>query len=140
MKGVGAFFVLPPRALPAEDRGRVIVLDRRAPRAVAQKLSKEQEQELRAMQAQVEAMQRDADAMQREAERALESVERNVRIRLLAPGAARPRPLRSPPSSRIRAPTRPKPRPRLPGDSGSARASRATTARRSGSSPTSRAR
>jgi hypothetical protein len=90
VKGVGAFFVLPPRALPAEDRGRVIVLDRRAPRAVGHKLSKEQEQELRAMQAQVEAMQRDADAMQREAERALESVERNVRIRLLAPGAPAP--------------------------------------------------
>jgi hypothetical protein len=90
IRGVGAFFVLPPRALPTPDRGRVFVFDRRQPRPLAQKPSKEEELALRAMQAQLEAMQRDADAMQLEAERALESVERNVRIRLVAPSAPEP--------------------------------------------------
>jgi hypothetical protein len=85
LKGVGAFFVLPPRALPPPDSGRVIVLNRRLPRATAHKLSKQQEQELRAMQAQVEEMQREAEVAQREGERALENLERNVRIRLVAP-------------------------------------------------------
>ena len=85
LKGVGAFFVLPPRALPTGERDRVYVINRRAPRAVGPRLSKEQERELRAMQMQVEAMNRDAEAMNREAERALESLERNVRIRLEAP-------------------------------------------------------
>ena len=33
LKGVGAFFVLPPRALPTGDRDRVFVFDRRRPRA-----------------------------------------------------------------------------------------------------------
>jgi hypothetical protein len=87
IKGVGAFFVLPPRALPTRERGRVFVFDRRAPSAPAHKLSKEQERELRAMQAQVEALQREAEAAQLEAERALENVERNVRIRVRAPAA-----------------------------------------------------
>jgi hypothetical protein len=87
VKGVGAFFVLPPRALPTRDRGGLVVFDRRVPPALAHKLSKEQERELRAMQAQVEAMQREAEAAQREGERALENLERNVRIRLVAPGA-----------------------------------------------------
>ena len=65
------------------------------------------------MQAQVEAFQREAAEAQLEAERALESVERNVRIRLVAPappappappqppepptGAAAPEPLPPPP-------------------------------------------
>jgi hypothetical protein len=91
LKGVGAFFVLPPRALPRGERDRLLVFDRRAPgRGAPQKLSKEQERELRAVQMQVEAMQRDADAMQQEAERALETVERNVRIRLVGPSAPQP--------------------------------------------------
>jgi hypothetical protein len=90
LKGVGAIFVLPPRALPSGERAGVFVLDRRAPGRAPRKLSKEQERELRAVQMQVEAMQRDADAMQQEAERALESVERNVRIRLVAPGSPAP--------------------------------------------------
>jgi hypothetical protein len=87
LKGVGAFFVLPPRALSIPENGRVIVLNRRGPDARSRKLSKQQEQELRAMQAQVEEMQREAEAAQREGERALENLERNVRIRLVAPGA-----------------------------------------------------
>lgn len=103
LKGVGAFFVLPPRALPPTgERDRVYVINRRAPRVV-QKLSKEQERELRAMQMQVEAMNRDAEAMNQEAERALESLERNVRIRLEAPAAPgtpeAPRPPRPPVSA-----------------------------------------
>lgn len=103
LKGVGAFFVLPPRALPPTgERDRVYVINRRAPRIV-QKLSKEQERELRAMQMQVEAMNRDAEAMNLEAERALESLERNVRIRLEAPAAPgapeAPRPPRPPVSA-----------------------------------------
>jgi hypothetical protein len=85
LKGVGAFFVLPPRALPTGERERVFVFNRRAPRGLVPKLSKDQERELRAMQMQLEAMNREAEAMNLEAERALESVERNVRIRLEAP-------------------------------------------------------
>jgi hypothetical protein len=97
VKGVGVFFVLPPRALPIPHPGRVLVLDRRAPRAVVHRLSKDQERELRAMQAQVDAMQKDAEAMQREAERALETLERNLRVRLVAPSpAAAPAPPEAP--------------------------------------------
>jgi len=90
IRGVGAFFVLPPRALPTGDRDRVFVFDRRQPRGFNQKLSKDEERDLRAMRMQLEAMQRDADAMQLEAERALENVERNVRIRLVAPAPPEP--------------------------------------------------
>jgi hypothetical protein len=85
VKGVGAFFVLPPRALPTRDRGRVFFFDRQGPPGMGRGLSLDAEQEFRAMQAQVESMQREAEAMQREAERGLESVERNLRIRLEAP-------------------------------------------------------
>jgi len=85
VKGVGAIFVLPPRALPTRDRGRVFIFDRQGPHGMGRRLSADAEQELRAMQAQVESMQREAEAMQREAERGLESVERNLRIRLEAP-------------------------------------------------------
>jgi hypothetical protein len=102
IKGVGAFFVLPPRALPTRDRGRVFVFDRRAPSAPPHKLSKEQERELRAMQAQVEALQREAEAAQLEAERALENVERNLRVRVRAPAppeAPEPPAAPEPPSS-----------------------------------------
>ncbi len=85
VKGVGAFFVLPPRALPTRERGRVFLLDRGAPPGFGPRFSDEQEQEFRAMQAQLASMQREAEAMQQEAERGLESVERNLRIRLEAP-------------------------------------------------------
>jgi hypothetical protein len=85
VKGVGAFFVLPPRALPTRERGRVLLLERGAAPGFGPRLSDEQEQEFRAMQAQLASMQREAEAMQQEAERGLESVERNLRIRLEAP-------------------------------------------------------
>jgi len=83
-KGVGAIFVLPPRALPGAERDRFFVFDGRAPHpAMLRKLSRDQERELRAIQEQVEALQREAETAQREAERALEKVERNIRIRMV---------------------------------------------------------
>lgn len=99
VKGVGVFFVLPPRALPTRERGRVIVVDRGGPQTIVRKLSKAQAQELRALQAQAEAMQREAEAAQMEAERALESVERNVRIRLDARGGPGAPPPPAPPAA-----------------------------------------
>lgn len=102
LKGVGAIFVLPPRALPnpEHERDRVFVIgDPHGPAAYVRQRSREQELEIRAMQLQVETLQREADAAQREAERALDKFEHNVRVRLVAPGAPPPPESPEPPAA-----------------------------------------
>ena len=93
IQGLGAVFVLPPRALRSE--GGVFVFHagdappapggRPAPRGRA-RLVDPREQQMRLIEAQVEAFQREAERSREEAERALEQLERQIRIKIGPPG------------------------------------------------------
>lgn len=112
LKGVGAIFVLPPRALPGPQRDRVVVLrDRGRPGAVwVGRMSPDQERELQAIQGQVESLQREAEMAQQEAERAFEVLEYNVRAHALQRvGNTPPVPAEAPvpPTTRVQAPPPP---------------------------------
>jgi hypothetical protein len=84
VKGVGAIFVLPPRALPHPERERVMIIGRRSAPGPGLRRLRGRELEMRAIQQQAETLQREAEAAQREAERAFEEFEHNV-IRLVTP-------------------------------------------------------
>ena len=114
LKGVGAIFVLPPRALPNPDRERdhVIVLgDPNARTTIVRRHSRDQQREMREMQIQVETLQREAEAQQREAERAFEEIEQNLRNRLVASPAPPAAPVAPAPPIAPSAPTLPPPPP-----------------------------
>jgi hypothetical protein len=106
LKGMGAVFVLPPRALPGPERDRVVVLrDRGRPGLWVSRMTAEQERELQAIQGQIDSLQHEAERAQRDAERAFEVLERNVRVHALQRvGTAPPAPAEAPAPS---APPRP---------------------------------
>jgi hypothetical protein len=130
LSGLGAFFVLAPRALPAEGvllvRRRVSTdvarlsherhrLQRETRRLAQQGRAEEvelREGELQAMEEQAEALQREAEQNRQKAERELEEFVQEFQIRLAPPPAPPP----APPAA---SPAAGPPPPRPPGASGS---------------------
>lgn len=108
LKGYGAVFVLPPRALPlprhvlvfrGETKGRSAALGRvDETTAEASRRRGERDRELKAIEDQVEAFQREAEAARREAERAFEEMVRQMRERA-RPAAPHSAATRSPESA-----------------------------------------
>ena len=115
LKGVGAIFVLPPRALPNPDRERDHVLvfgDPNARTTIVRRHSRDRQREMQQMQIQVETLQREAEAQQREAERAFEEFEQNLNRLVAAPAPPPPAPPVAPaPPIAPSAPTLPPPPP-----------------------------
>jgi hypothetical protein len=97
LKGVGAIFVLPPRALPrpASERDRVLFVGPSGPLTMVRR-RRAQDRELREVEIQVETLQREAEAAQREAMRAFDEFEQNLRRRLPPEAPAPPEPPAAP--------------------------------------------
>jgi hypothetical protein len=131
LRGFGAVFVVPARALPSE---RGVLLLRRGPaadtlaRQRAEVLAQReqaaaearnaaqqarahprtaQDRELQALELQAEAFQREAERAREEAERALESIARELRVRIAEPSPPEPAAAPAPPGATAARPQSP---------------------------------
>jgi hypothetical protein len=91
IQGLGAVFVLPPRALFAEGESRFVFhvgeppppeVPRRHPTRGKARALDPREAQIRSIETQVEAFQREAERSRQEAEAALDQLEQQIRIRL----------------------------------------------------------